>query len=182
MAYGILTKTYSAVLFLAGGWGGFIGCIVGTSPHAVVERYDHFPPSFLDFFLALSAFADMVAPRVCVCVRAAARACADVRVSRTHGPGLGSHDWEGSRGQKHCGPQTAPPSFPITKHGGSGVTPSASLFQRACLSFPHTNMSTHPRALFLPLFLSEMSRSSHSAEFPTTVTLFSMPPPSSTAQ
>lgn len=26
-----------------------MGCIVGTSPHALVERYDNFPASIVDF-------------------------------------------------------------------------------------------------------------------------------------
>lgn len=107
---------------------------------------------------------------MCVCVRAAARVSADVRVLRTHGPGLGSHDWERSQGQNHATLKQLSHHFLLQR-----TTPaSLSLFHflAVCLSPSHTSM--HPHSLFLPLFLSEMSRSSHSAEFPTTVTLFSM--------
>lgn len=59
------------------------------------------------FFCGLTVFfyalVDIYATlSVCVCVYMQQRACVDVRVLRTHGPGLGSHDCKQSQGQNHA--------------------------------------------------------------------------------
>ena len=111
---------------------------------------------------------------VCVCVRACVyvqQQCADARPLRTHGPLIRFSRLRAVTGSKPCGPQTALPSFPITKNS-SGFTLCVSLFLHTRAhthththTHTHIHSGTHPHSPLLPLFLSEMSRSSHSAEF-----------------
>lgn len=154
--YEILNKTYLGDLFSAG--GGFIGCIVGTSPHALVKRYDNFPCFFCGLTVSFSGLSWYVffAKLKCVCVRAAApRVCADLRVLRTHGPEIGSHDCKQSQGQNHAGPQTALPSFPITKSNSSFTLSLSLSVSISCSLCSHTLFSSSPRcqeALTQPSF------------------------------
>lgn len=106
----ILMKTCLGDLFLAG--GGFIGCIVGLSPHAQ------------SFFLLCKATASSFIRFSVYGVWERVRA--DARVLRTHGPGLGSHDCERSRGQSRETLQQLSHRFLFQQNSSS-------------LSLPHTH-------------------------------------------
>lgn len=116
------------------------------------------------FFCGLTVFFLCLSWYLCctesVCVHAAARVCWCEGLKDTW-PGTRFSRLQAVTGSKPCGPQTALPSFPVIKNSSSfSLSASCSVL-----------IGTHPRSRLLPLFLSEMPRSSRSAEFPTAVTL-----------
>lgn len=142
------------------------------SPHALVERYDHFPTSFVDLLFCFSASADVYfvfqclfaafTVYVCVCTCSSARVC--------WCEGL-KDSWPGTRfsrlgavtGSEPCNPQTALPSFPITKNNSS-FTLSVSLSRSVSLSLTHKHAPTLSFPPSLPLWDVEelsLSRVSH---------------------
>lgn len=84
---------------------------------------------------------------VCVCVYMQRRlCCVDVRVLRTHGPGLSSHDCKRSQGRNHAALRQL--SHHSLFHRAAPVP--ALPAQRSRIALP----GTHPHSRLLPLFLS----------------------------